>query len=161
MRCRRHAGRPGGAGGKTGKIDKSIQLRVPKSHKGVQRMKVGVAAKGKTLQSHVGDRFGRCAFFIVVDSGSMRFEAIENPGLRERDAAGLQASHMLIQRGVDAVVAKNIGHNALVTLIGAGVQVYSGAAGTVLNAIEKLKNGELIPAERPTVGFQDGLDEVE
>jgi predicted Fe-Mo cluster-binding NifX family protein len=121
-------------------------------------MKVAVSAKGKTLRSHVDDRFGRCSFFVMVDTESMGFDAIENPGLKERDAAGVQASRILMGRGVDAVVVKNIGHNALVTLDGAGIKVYIGAAGTVANAIRKLKRGELTPAERPTVGFQDGLN---
>jgi len=124
-------------------------------------MKAAIAAKGKTLDSHVDDRFGRCPFFVVVDSESMGFEAMTNPGLEEKDAAGIQACQMLINRAVDAVVVKNIGHNALVTLDGAGIRVYVGITGTVLDAIEKLKKGELTSAERPTVGFQDGWDEAE
>lgn len=124
-------------------------------------MKVAVSAKGKSLHSHVDDRFGRCSFFVVVNPESMEFDAIENPGLKERDAAGVQASRILMGKGVDAVVVKNIGHNALVTLDGAGIKVYVGAAGTVLNAIEGLKKGKLTPAEQPTVGFQDGLNPTE
>lgn len=121
-------------------------------------MKVAVTAKGKTLCSHVANRFGRCSFFIVVDPESMDFYTIKNPGLKERDAAGIEASRVLISRNVDAVVVRNIGHNALVTLDGAGIEVYIGGAGTVLNAIEKLKKGEMTSAEQPTVGFQDGLN---
>lgn len=124
-------------------------------------MKIAVVAKGKTLRSQVDDRFGRCLFFIVVDLESMGFEAIKNPGLEERDAAGIEACRILINKGVDAVVVKNIGHNALVTLNGSGIRVYVGASGTVFNAIEKLKKEELASTERPTVGFQDGLDEAE
>lgn len=124
-------------------------------------MKVAVSAKGKSLDSHVDDRFGRCSFFVVVNPESMEFDAIENPGLKERDAAGVQASRILMGKGVDTVVVKNIGHNALVTLDGAGIKVYVGAAGTVLNAIEGLKKGKLTPVEQPTVGFQDGLNPTE
>ncbi len=121
-------------------------------------MKVAVAATGKTLYSHVDNRFGRCPFFIVVDPEAMEFYTIKNPGLKERDTAGIEASRVLISRDVDAVVVRNIGHNALVTLDGAGIKVYVGGAGTVLNAIENLKRGEVTSAERPTVGFQDGLN---
>lgn len=124
-------------------------------------MKVAIAAKGKTLRSRVDDRFGHCSFFVVVDPDSMSFEAIENPGLQERDAAGIQASRTLIEKGVDTVVVRNIGHNSLVTLSGAGIRVYVGTTETVLDAIEKLKKGELTCAERPTVGFQEGLDKAE
>lgn len=124
-------------------------------------MKVAVAAKGRTIHSVVDDRFGRCSFFLVVDPQSMAFEAIENPGKKEKDTAGVQACQVLISKGVGAVVAKNIGRNSLVTLSGAGIPVYIAPAGTVLNVIKKLKKGELVSAERPTVGFQDGLEGAE
>jgi len=127
-------------------------------HRRYQVMKVAVAATGKTPYFHVDNRFGRCSFFIVVNLESMGFDAIENPGLKERDTAGIEASRVLISRDVDAVVVRNIGHNALVTLDGAGIKVYVGVAGTILNAIENLKGGEVTFAERPTVGFQDGLN---
>jgi len=122
-------------------------------------MKVAVPSKGETLDSPVDDRFGRCSFLILVDSESMSFEAIKNPGLKESDAAGVQTSQVLIGRGVDASVVINIGHNALVTLSGAGIDVYVGGAGTIRDAIVKLRKGELPSVERPTVGFQEGLDE--
>lgn len=124
-------------------------------------MKVAIAAEEKTIVSRVHDRFGRCPFFILVDLESMGFEALENPGLEERDAAGVQACRMLIGKNVDSVVVRNIGHNSLVTLLGAGIKVYSGATETILSVIEKLKKGDLTRIQRPTVGFQDGLDEME
>ena len=124
-------------------------------------MKVAVSAKGKTLRSRVADRFGRCKFFVVVDRDTMCFEPVANPGLHETDAAGIEACRMLIRKGVDAVVVKNIGHNALVTLRGAGVEVYVGAQGAIIDAIERLKRQELAVAGGPTVGFQDGLGRVE
>ena len=121
-------------------------------------MKIAVASKGKTISSHVDDRFGRCPYFLVVDTTSMTTETIENPGQTEKNAAGIRACQMLIDEGVNAVVAKNIGHNALVTLTGAGMDVYTVASGTVSTIVEKVKRGELTAVERPTVGFQEGLD---
>ena len=124
-------------------------------------MKVAVASKGGTLSSLIDEHFGRSAFFVIANTESMAFESIENQGPKESDAAGVRASQMLIDRGVDAVVVKNIGHNALVTLRGAGIQVYGGASGVVVDIIDQLRKGKLAAAERPTVGFQDGLEETE
>ncbi len=122
-------------------------------------MKIAIASKGKTISSRVDDRFGRCPYFLVIDTKSMTTETIENPGQKEKNAAGIRACQMLIAKDIDGVVVKNIGHNALVTLTGAGMDVYTVASGTVSAAIEKVKRGELITAERPTVGFQEGLDD--
>ncbi|MBN1255723.1 MAG: NifB/NifX family molybdenum-iron cluster-binding protein [Deltaproteobacteria bacterium] len=121
-------------------------------------MKIAIASKGKTISSRVDDRFGRCPYFLIVDTTSMTTETIENPGQTEKNAAGIRACQMLIDEGVNAVVVKNIGHNALVTLTGAGMDVYTVASGTVSAVVEKVKRGELTAVERPTVGFQEGLD---
>jgi predicted Fe-Mo cluster-binding NifX family protein len=122
-------------------------------------MKIAVASEGKTISSRVDDRFGRCPYFLVVDTTSRATETIENPGQQEKNAAGIRACQMLIAEDIDAVVVKNIGHNALVTLTGADMDVYTVASGTVSDAVEQVKRGKLSPLERPTVGFQDGLDD--
>jgi len=122
-------------------------------------MKVGVPAKGESIDSAVDERFGRCPFFVVVDADSLALDVFKNPAPAEKDAAGILACQMLMEKGADTVVVKNIGHNALVSLTGGGVRVYVGAEGSILDTIEKLKNGELAPAETATVGFQDGLTE--
>lgn len=122
-------------------------------------MRIAVASRGKTMSSSVDDRFGRCPYFLVLDTTSMKTETIENAGQTEKDAAGIRACQMLIDNDINAVVVKNIGHNSLVTLTGAGMDVYIVTSGTVGAAIKKIKGGELTPAERPTVGFQEGLDD--
>jgi len=122
-------------------------------------MKIAIASRGKTLTSHVDDRFGRCPYFLILDTATMTTKTIENPGQHEKDAAGIRACQMLIAEGVEAVVVKNVGHNVFVTLSGAGMHVYTVASGTVKAAIEQVKRGELTIVEHPTVGFQEGLEE--
>ena len=124
-------------------------------------MKIGVPAKGENIHSPVDERFGRCPFFVLVDADSLALEVLKNPGPAERDAAGILACQMLIEKGADAVAVKNIGHNALVSLTGGGIRVYVGAEGSILDTVERLKKGQLSPAETATVGFQDGLTEGE
>lgn len=122
-------------------------------------MRIAVASRGKTMLSRVDDRFGRCPYFLVLDTTSMKSETIENAGQTEKDAAGIRACQILIDNDINAVVVKNIGHNSLVTLTGAGMDVYTVTSGTVNTAIKKVKRGELTPVERPTVGFQEGLND--
>ena len=124
-------------------------------------MKVGVPAKGESIDSAVDERFGRSPYFVLVDATSLALEVFKNPGPAEKDAAGILACQMLIEKGADAVAVKNIGHNALVSLTGGGVRVYVGAGGSILDTLKMLKKGQLSPAETATVGFQDGLTEGE
>ena len=44
-------------------------------------MKIAVTSTGPTLDDAVEARFGRCAYFLVIDPDTLGFEAIENPNL--------------------------------------------------------------------------------
>ncbi|NHV96508.1 MAG: hypothetical protein HA494_01770 [Thaumarchaeota archaeon] len=41
-------------------------------------MKVAVSAAGGSLDAQVDPRFGRCPYFVIVDTDTMAFEAIPN-----------------------------------------------------------------------------------
>ncbi len=41
-------------------------------------MKIAVTSQGDTLDSQLDPRFGRAAFFIVVDTETLEFEAFDN-----------------------------------------------------------------------------------
>jgi len=42
-------------------------------------VKIAVSATGIDLDAQVAPRFGRCQYFIIVDSDTLEFETIENP----------------------------------------------------------------------------------
>ena len=53
-------------------------------------MIVAVSATGKDLNSQVDPRFGRCQNFLIVNTDTMEFEAIENPNINASGGAGIQ-----------------------------------------------------------------------
>ena len=107
-------------------------------------MKVAIASKGKELSSELDPRFGRAAFFAVVDTDSDTFEVVDNSqNLNAMQGAGIQAAQNVANLGVQAVVAGNVGPKAFQTLSVAGVKVYLSDAPTVKDTLEKLKAGEL------------------
>ncbi len=120
-------------------------------------MKVAVSAVGDSLDSSVDPRFGRCAYFVIVDTENLSFEAIPNTSLYAASGAGIQAAQTLASRGVEAVITGNVGPNAYRALAAAGIKVITGATGTVKEAVEKYKKGELREADSPTVGGHFGL----
>ena len=114
-------------------------------------MKLAVSAIGRDLDAQVDPRFGRCQHFIIVDSDTLEFEAIENPNIGIMSRAGIQLGHMMADRGVQVILTDNIGPNAFQTLSAAGVQVIAGVSGTVREAIHKLNSDQLRPISRATV----------
>ena len=120
-------------------------------------MKVVVTAQGQDLEAMVDPRFGRCQYFLFIDTESMRCEAEINPARQAGAGAGIQAGQLVADRGVEAVVTGNIGPNASRVLTGSGIKVYTGAAGTVGGALEKFKEGKLAQAGGPTVREHFGM----
>jgi len=120
-------------------------------------MKVVVSSTGRELESTVDPRFGRCQYFIVVDTETMMFEAMPNTSIGAAHGAGIQAAQLVASWGVDVVLTGNVGPNAFTALSTAGVQVLTGASGTVRDAVEKFKLGGLSATGRPTVSGHSGL----
>jgi len=119
-------------------------------------MKIAVASAGDTLESPLDARFGRCAFFVVVDADTLDYEAVPNPAATAGQGAGIQAAQIVADRGVDVVIADNIGPNAHQALTAGGMQIVHGARGTVREAVEQYRAGQLTPVAAPTVGANFG-----
>jgi predicted Fe-Mo cluster-binding NifX family protein len=60
-------------------------------------MKIAISSMGKDLNAQIDPRFGRCQYFIVVDSDTMEFEAIENPNISAMGGAGIQSGQMMAE----------------------------------------------------------------
>jgi predicted Fe-Mo cluster-binding NifX family protein len=120
-------------------------------------MKICVTAQGKTLDDQVDPRFGRCQFFIVVDTDTLDFEAVENQSAQFSGGAGIQSGQLMASKGVKAVLTGNVGPNAFQTLTAGGIKIYTGLSGKIRDAVEKYKGGSLKPTENPNVGSKFGM----
>jgi len=110
-------------------------------------MKIAVTAQGTALESQVDPRFGRAKYFVVIDTDSDDFEAVDNAqNLNAAQGAGIQAARNVAELGVEAVLTGHCGPNAFRTLTAAGIKVFTGASGSVKEAVEKFKSGELSEA---------------
>ena len=120
-------------------------------------MKICVTSEGGNLDSKVDPRFGRCRNFIIVESDSLEFEAIANPNIESMGGAGIQSAQLVASKKVKAVVTGNVGPNAFQTLQAAGIQVFTGASGTVKETVEKYKKGEFNAVSGPSVSSHFGM----
>lgn len=121
-------------------------------------MIICVTSQGDNLDSEVDPRFGRCVFFMMVETETMDFDAILNGGVGASGGAGVQAAQTVMGLGAKAVVTGNIGPNAFDALSAAGVKMFTGASGTVRDATRAFISGGLKEATGgPTTGAHSGM----
>jgi predicted Fe-Mo cluster-binding NifX family protein len=113
-------------------------------------VKVAISATGPMLEAAVDPRFGRCPWFVVVETDDRTFEAVENGGGELKGVAGLQAAQLVARRGARAVLTGSCGPNAQQALGAAGVEVITGCTGTVAQVVERFAAGQLQATAAPS-----------
>ena len=106
-------------------------------------MKIVVTASGTHLDAPISPIFGRCPTYLFVDAERMACEAIQNPATSASAGAGIQAAQFVVERGARAVLTGSIGPNAANALQAANVPVYQIFDGTVRQAVEMFRQGQL------------------
>ena len=94
-------------------------------------MKIAVSATGGSLESLVSDKFGRCEYFLIVDSDTMKFEAISNLGEKMPGGAGPKAAETIIKKGAEVILTGSIGGNAEAVLKSGNIKMVTGIAGNI------------------------------
>jgi predicted Fe-Mo cluster-binding NifX family protein len=120
-------------------------------------MKICVSASSGSLDANVDLRFGRCPYFVVVDSETLEFTVVSNDSTNAAHGAGIQAAQTVANMGVKVVITGNVGPNAFNVLSATGIKIVTGASGSVRDAVEKYKSGQLKEVGNPTVGGHFGM----
>ncbi|MFO7715732.1 NifB/NifX family molybdenum-iron cluster-binding protein [Desulfosarcina sp.] len=119
-------------------------------------MKIAISAKGKTLESTIDERFGRCPYFIILETTDMSYEAVENTNADLATSAGIQAASFVASTGAKAVVTGNCGPKAMQVFAATDINIILGQRGVIKDVVEKFKAGELSPDSRNHVPEKSG-----
>jgi predicted Fe-Mo cluster-binding NifX family protein len=112
------------------------------------RMKIAVSAVGPKLEDLLDQRFGRAGYFLIVETDSMEYQVVENPGAAA-GGAGVQATQIMVDHGVGAVITGSVGPNAMQVLRAAGIPVYTSGGLNVKEALRLYQEGVLLKIEEP------------
>jgi predicted Fe-Mo cluster-binding NifX family protein len=118
--------------------------------------KVCVSATGSSIDSQIDPRFGRCAYFIIADTDTMGYQHMPNAAYESPHGAGIQAAQVVANQNVQAVITGMVGPNAHRVLSAAGIEIITGVSGTVRDAIQRYKTGQLRGGRSPLGGFGFG-----
>ena len=121
-------------------------------------MKICITAEGDNLDSKIDQRFGRCQYFIFVDTDTSEFEAVQNENVSGMGGVGVQSGQLVAEKQAKVVLTGKVGPNASQTLQAAGIDVVLDVSGSVKDAVGRYKNGELKPAKDPNAEEKSGLN---
>ena len=106
-------------------------------------MKIAISSSGQDLAAQLDPRFGRCQYFLIVEMDSMDFDVFENDNAALGGGAGIQSAQFIAAKEAKALITGHCGPNAIKTLSAAGIQVYTGQAGTIQDIVDKFKSAQL------------------
>jgi len=119
-------------------------------------MKIAIASSDKTLDSLVDARFGRCPYFLIVDSETEEFKLLKNTAGKTFRGAGISAAQMIVDKKIGVVIAGNFGPNAVNVLNSSRIKIFAGIFGiTAKEALKQYKAGELKEMDREGKGNAD------
>ena len=120
-------------------------------------MKVAFSSSGTDQSAQVDPRFGRCQYFLIIDTESGKTEAVPNAAQSAGGGAGIQAAQTVADQNVETVLTGNVGPNAHRALQAADITVLTGVSGTVADALQAFVDGKYTAAQGPTVQPHFGM----
>jgi predicted Fe-Mo cluster-binding NifX family protein len=115
-------------------------------------MKIAVTSKGKDLDSEVDPRFGRAAYILIVDTGTLEVEVVDNAeNVNAFKGAGIQAATRIHDKGARVLLTGFCGPNAFKTLQAAGIKVANDMKGSVRETVTAYNDGLVSFAEAANV----------
>lgn len=107
-------------------------------------MKLILTTVAPDLDAALDRYFGLAAYFLVVDSYTLEWQAYPNPGAPTAHAAGTRAALLASKQKPDAVISGDYGPYCYIGLEAAGVPMYLfGQCNTAREAIDAFKAGQL------------------
>ena len=104
-----------------------------------------LSAQDQYLESFKDDRFGRCPWFIKIDTVTNQWEAFPNPGVDHPNGAGVAAAQFVIEQKAEVVISGDFGPHAVKAFQAAKIEMrlFNKTTATVQEALDLFKNNQL------------------
>jgi predicted Fe-Mo cluster-binding NifX family protein len=117
-------------------------------------MRIAITSNGKELGDLVEEEFNNCRYFIFYNMETESVEeVVDNPSREIPEGGDKEAGRLIVDKGAEALLTGDIPAEAGDVLAAAGVEVYRALGGTVKDAIERYKSGELGLRSGPVTGL--------
>jgi predicted Fe-Mo cluster-binding NifX family protein len=113
-------------------------------------MKIAITADEPKFETQLEPRFGRCVYFVIVDSETHDWESLNNPAAEAMGGAGPQAAQFLSDQGVSTVISGDFGPKAFTALQAADIHMFRSEVNKIESIYKKFQNRELDKVSEPT-----------
>ncbi|KXA90084.1 dinitrogenase iron-molybdenum cofactor biosynthesis protein [candidate division MSBL1 archaeon SCGC-AAA259D14] len=108
-------------------------------------MKIGIPTMGDSgLDEQVSHHFGRAPTFTIVNADTDELRIV--PNTSEHQGGSGKPPELMAENDVDIMLCSNLGPRAIKMFEDIGIEVYTGADGTVEETLESWRSGELSEA---------------
>lgn len=108
-------------------------------------MRIAISAQEKNgLDSQISHHFGRCPFYVLVDTQEEKIQAVQsvdNPFAQNHQPGMVPG--FIHDQGVDVMISGGMGRRAITFFDEYGIQVATGADGTVRTTLDRYFMGQL------------------
>ncbi len=94
-------------------------------------MKIAVTSTGGSMDALVSEKFGRCQYFLIIDSETMKFETVSNLGEQMQSGAGPKAAELIINKGAQVLLTGHVGDKAENALKKGNIKIVTGLNGNM------------------------------
>ena len=108
-------------------------------------MKVAISSTMEGRGASVSDVFARCPYFIIAeiaDGKIQNLKTVKNINANQPGQAGISAAKLMAEKGINAVITKNVGPRALDILKQFDIAIYYGS-GETEKVLQEFINGKL------------------
>ncbi len=101
----------------------------------------------------IGFSFGRTPFFMLYNTETEKSEFMDNSAAASQGGAGIKASQMLADNGVNVVITPRLGQNAADVLDDAQIRIYKSQGTDIAENLRALVDGSLQLLKEVHEGF--------
>jgi len=106
-------------------------------------VKIAISSNDGKFDTQFSSRFGRCDFFIFIDTETRSWESKPNPAVDAQGGAGAQVVQFLSKNHIETTITGRYGPTAFSALQAAGIQTYRANEGTPEELLDMFLDGKL------------------
>lgn len=118
-------------------------------------MKIAFPTRGENLTAVINDNFARSDKFLIIDSETKEFEVFNNAAAASQGGAGPKAAQILIDKGVEVLIAPRCGQKAYDLLSAGEIKVYKASGISIEEGFNLYTENKLSELNEVHSGFHN------